>query len=61
MRAHAPRQRAHSAQNQPAIEGRGDRAAFVLNAAHAFEKFIVGLGHDNSAGHVAMAAEIFCG
>ena len=27
MRAHPPRQRAHSAQNQPAIKGRGDSAA----------------------------------
>ena len=38
MRPHPPRQRAHSAQNQPAIERRGDRAAGILDGANALEK-----------------------
>src|SRR5204863_394106 len=58
MRAHAPRQCAHPAQDQPAIERRGDRAAFVLNAADPLKKFIVCLSNDNSSENVAMPAEI---
>src|SRR5438132_1205538 len=51
---------AHSAQNQPAIERGGDRAAAILNAANALEEFGVDLCDDNSTSYVAMAAEIFC-
>ena len=61
MRAHAPWQGAYAAQNQPAIKRRGDRAALVLNAADALKKFVVCFRHDDSAGHVAVAAEIFRG
>src|SRR5213593_1243981 len=58
--AHPPRDRAHSAQNQPAIERGGDRAAAILNAANALKEFDVDLCDDNSTSHVAMAAEVFC-
>src|SRR5438046_3450067 len=58
--AHPPRDRAHPAQNQPAIERGGDRAAAILNAANALEEFGVDLCDDNSTSYVAMAAEIFC-
>src|SRR6267154_2881546 len=60
MRAHPPRQRAHSPQNQPAIERRGDRAAAILNATNTLEEFHVDLCDDNSTSRVAMAAEVFC-
>ena len=59
MRAHSPRHRAHPAQDQPAIERRGDGAAGILNRAHAFKKFVVGLTDDDSTEHVAMAAKVF--
>ena len=59
MRAHSPRQRAHAAQDKPAIERRGDRAALVLNAADSLEKSVVCFGNDNSSQNVAMAAKIF--
>src|SRR5437660_11956860 len=61
MRAHSPRQRAHAAQYQPAIKRRGDRAARILNAANALEKFIFDLADNDSAKHIAMAAKIFRG
>src|ERR1051325_11963423 len=58
MRAHPPRQRAQPAQDQPAIERRGDSAADILDAANPLEKFVVSFAHDHSARDVAMAAEI---
>src|SRR5204863_8259547 len=61
MRAHSPGQSAHSAQNQPAIERRGDCASFILNVANALEKVVVLFRDQNSAQNVAMAAKIFCG
>jgi len=61
MRAHPPWQCAHPAQDQPAIERRGDCAAFVLNAADALEKFAIIFRHHDPAENIAMAAEIFCG
>ena len=61
MRAHPPGQRSHSAQDQPTIERRGDRAAFILNVANALEKIAVAFCNHNSAQNVAMAAKIFCG
>src|SRR6266481_9969997 len=60
VRAHPPRQRAHAAQDQPAIERRGDCAALVLNAADTFEKIALSSRNDNSSEYVAMTAEIFC-
>ena len=60
MRAHPPGQRAHSAQDQPAIEGRGDRAAFILNIANALKEIVVTFRNHDSAENIAMAAEIFC-
>jgi hypothetical protein len=59
MRAHAPRQRPHPTQNQPAIERRGDCAALVLDAAYPLEKFIVFFGDDNSSEDITMPAKIF--
>ena len=59
MRAHAPRQGAHAAQDQPAIKRRGDCAALVLNAAEALEKIILYPGNNDSSENVTMAAEIF--
>src|ERR1700751_5092102 len=62
MRAHTPRQRAHSAQDQPAIERRGDGTALVLDAADPPKEFIVFFGDDNSSEDIAMPAEILrCG
>src|SRR5258708_7167366 len=61
MRAHSPWQRAHAAQYQPAIKRRGDRAARILNAANALEKFIVDLADNDPAKHIAMTAKIFGG
>ncbi len=49
MCAHPPRQRAHAAQDQPAIERRGDCAAGVLDTANRLEKIVVVLCNDNSA------------
>src|SRR6516225_10575416 len=60
MRAHPPWQCAHPAQDQPAIERRGDCAAFVLNAANPSKEIAVFFGYDNSAQDVAMATEVFC-
>src|SRR5581483_3580965 len=61
MRPHSPWQCAHAAQDEPTIERRGDGAAGVLNVANAFEKVVVDLADENSAEHIAMAAEIFRG
>ena len=61
MRSHPPRQGTHAAQNQPAIERRGDRAAGILNRANTLKKGIVLFCDDDSAGYIAMAAKIFRG
>ena len=61
MSAHSPRQRAHAAQDQPAIKRSGDRAAGILNAANALEKFIIDLTDNDPTKDIAMAAEIFRG
>src|SRR5256886_7911041 len=60
VRAHPPRQRAHAAQDEPAIERRGHCTAGVLDAANVLKKFVVVLCNDNSTGYVTMAAEAFC-
>jgi len=60
VRAHPPRQRAHAAQDEPAIERRGDCTAGVLDAANVLKKFVVVLCNDNSTGYVTMAAEVLC-
>src|SRR5215813_8322733 len=59
MAAHPPGEGTHAAQNQPAIEGRGDRSALVLNTADPLEKIVFNLRHDNSSQNVTMTAEIF--
>jgi hypothetical protein len=59
VRAHAPRQCAHPAQDEPAIERRGDRATLVLDAADPLKKFIIAFGNDNAAHDVTMPAKIF--
>src|SRR5262249_37468960 len=59
VRTHSPRQGAHSTQNQPTIEGRGDRTARILNRANPLEKFAVFFCDDDSAEHIAVSAEIF--
>ena len=59
MSAHPPWQGAHSAQNQPAIERRGNCSAAILDGANALKKFIVDLAHDDAAGDIAMAAKVF--
>src|ERR1044071_9272216 len=59
MGAHSPWQRAHAAKDQPAVERRGDRATFILNAANPLKKFALLLGNHNSAENIAMAAKIF--
>ena len=61
VRTHSPRQRAHAAENQPAIERRRNRAAFILDAADALEKFVVRLADHDSSEDVAMPAKIFRG
>src|SRR5207247_2300930 len=61
VRTHSPWQRAHAAEDQPAIERRGDRAALVLDAADALEKFVVRFSDHDSSENVAMPAEIFRG
>src|SRR6478736_9290437 len=61
VRAHAPRQCAHPAQDQPAIERRGDRAALVLDAADPLKKFIILFRNDDSSKNITMSAEIFRG
>src|SRR5256885_2190103 len=59
MRAHSPGQGAHSAEDQPAVEGRGDRAALVLNIPNALKEIAVSFGDHDSAENVAMPAKVF--
>src|SRR5882724_5644539 len=61
MSTHSPRQCAHAAQYQPAIKRRGDRAAGILNAANALEKFVIDLADNDPTKHIAMAPEILRG
>src|SRR3982751_4072475 len=61
MRAHPPRQGAHSAEDQPAVEGRGDGAALILNIPNTLEKITVSFGDHDSAQDIAMAAKVFRG
>src|SRR5713101_6206379 len=61
MRAHSPRQGSHSPQNQPAIERRRDRAAFILNVANPLKEIVVAFCDHDSTENVAMPAEIFGG
>ena len=61
MRAHPPWQGSHSPQNQPAIERRGDGAAFILNTANLLKKIVVSFRDHESPENVSMAAEILCG
>src|SRR6266550_6431568 len=58
MRPHPPRQGAHPAQNQPAIERRGDCAARILDAANTLKELAILFYNDDSAGYVAMPTEI---
>src|ERR1051326_3241104 len=58
MRAHPPWQSAHPPQDQPAIERRGDCAAFVLNTADPLEEVAVFFRNDNSTKNVATAAQV---
>src|SRR5207248_9110697 len=60
MCAHPPGKRAHAAQDQPAIERRGDSTALILNAPDTYEKIALSFRNDNSSEYVAMTAEIFC-
>src|ERR1043166_4273456 len=59
VRTHSPWQRAHPAQNQPAIERRGDRPAGILNRANPLEEIALLSCDDDSAKHIAMTAEVF--
>ena len=60
MPAHPPRQGTHPAQDQPAIERRGDRSTLVLNTADTLEKIILHFGNNNSPEYITVTAEIFC-
>src|SRR5207249_11202865 len=58
---HSPRQGAHSTQNQPAIERRGDRPAGILDGPNELKKFTVLLCDNDPASYIAMPAEVFRG
>jgi hypothetical protein len=60
MRTHPPGNGAHAAQDQPAIERRGDRSTLVLNTADTLEKIILHFGNNNSPEYITVTAEIFC-
>jgi len=59
MRAHPPWKSSHPAQDQPAIERRGNRAARVLNVADTLEKIVRGFCYEDPTENVAVAAEVF--
>src|ERR1700732_2704964 len=59
VRTHPPWQRSHSAQDQPAIERRGDSAAGILNRANPLEEIAFLFCDHDSAKHIAMTAEVF--
>jgi len=61
VRSHPPGQGFSFTQNQPAIEGRGDRAGRRLNRADSLKKFVVPFCDNDSTEHIAVAAKIFGG
>ena len=58
MGAHPVRQRADTAANEPAVERRRHGAARGLDRADTLEDRVASPGHDGTAEHVAVAAQV---
>src|SRR2546421_7188141 len=61
MHAHPAGERAHSAQDQPAIEGRRNSANRALNLTDPLKNSRCLFRDNSTAHHIGMAAEIFRG
>ena len=59
MHAHPAGERAHSAQDQPAIEGRRNSAGRALNLTDALKNSRCLFRDNSTAHHIGMATEIF--